>query len=46
MSRELNYLSVAINDLSDQNAYRLTVKFLIKEYDTDESVEILLRRLR
>jgi phage baseplate assembly protein W len=39
-------LSVAINDLSDQNAYRLTVKFLIKEYDTNESVEILLRRLR
>jgi phage baseplate assembly protein W len=39
-------LSVAIKDLSDQNAYRLTVKFLIKEYDTNESVEILLRRLR
>jgi phage baseplate assembly protein W len=39
-------LSVSINDLSDQNAYRLTVKFLIKEYDTNESVEILLRRLR
>ena len=39
-------LSIAINDLSDQNAYRLTVKFLIKENDTDESVEILLRRLR
>ena len=38
--------SIAINDLSDQNAYRLTVKFLIKENDTDESVEILLRRLR
>jgi len=39
-------LSIAINDLSDQNAYRLTVKFLIKEYDTQDSVEILLRRLR
>ena len=39
-------LSIAINDLSDQNAYRLTVKFLIKENDTQDSVEILLRRLR
>lgn len=39
-------ISIAINDLADQNAYRLTVKFLIKEYDTQDSVEILLRRLR
>ena len=39
-------LSIGINDLSDQNAYRITVRFLIKEYDTQDSVEILLRRLR
>ena len=39
-------LSIGLNDLSDQNAYRLTVKFLIKENDTDDTVEILLRRLR
>ena len=39
-------LSIGLNDLSDQNAYRLTVKFLIKENDTDDTVEILLSRLR
>tara|TARA_B100001113_G_C21080470_1_gene609666 strand:- start:40 stop:501 length:462 start_codon:yes stop_codon:yes gene_type:complete len=39
-------LGIGINDLSDQNAYRLTVRFLIKENDTDDTVEILLRRLR
>jgi len=39
-------LSIRINDLSDQNAYRITVRFLIKEYDAQDSVEILLRRLR
>jgi phage baseplate assembly protein W len=39
-------LSIGINDLSDQNAYRITVRFLIKEYDAQDSVEILLRRLR
>jgi phage baseplate assembly protein W len=39
-------LSIRINDLSDQNAYRITVQFLIKEYDAQDSVEILLRRLR
>jgi hypothetical protein len=42
----VSLISIAINDLSDQNAYRLTVRFLIKEYDTQDSVEILLRRLR
>ena len=39
-------LGISINDLSDQNAYRITVQFLIKEYDTADTVEILLRRLR
>lgn len=39
-------LSIRINDLADQNTYRITVEFLIKEYDTQTSVEILLRRLR
>ena len=42
----IRVLGIGINDLSDQNAYRLTVKFLIKENDTDETVEIFLRRLR
>ena len=39
-------LSIRINDLADQNTYRITVEFLIKEYDTQNNVEILLRRLR
>ena len=37
---------VYINDLSDQNANHIQVKFLIKEYDSNENVEIVLRRLR
>jgi len=37
---------VDINDLSDENAYNILVRFRIKEYDTEESVEIVLRRLR
>ena len=39
-------LGVDINDLSDQNAYNILVRFRIKEYDTEENVEIVLRRLR
>ncbi len=30
----------------DSNTYNITVIFKIKEFDTDESVEIVLRRLR
>jgi phage baseplate assembly protein W len=30
----------------DSNSYNITVVFKIKEFDTDESVEIVLRRLR
>ena len=37
---------VYINDLSDDNGYHIQVHFLIKEYDTQENVEIVLRRLR
>jgi len=37
---------VDINDLSDENAYNILIRFRIKEYDTEESVEIVLRRLR
>jgi len=39
-------LGVRVNNLEDQNAYNLLVRFLIKEYDTEEEVEILLRRIR
>lgn len=39
-------LGVRVNNLEDQNAYNLLVRFLIKEYDTEEEVEIILRRIR
>ncbi len=37
---------VKIIDDGDNNAYRITVGFKIKEYGTNGSVEIVLRRLR
>ena len=37
---------IDIKDLADQNAYRILVKFKIKEYDSNDTVEIVLRRLR
>ena len=33
-------------DEVDNNSYRVLVKFRIKEYDTQETVEIVLKRLR
>lgn len=42
----IQVLDIDIKDLADQNAYRVLVKFKIKEYDTDDTVEIVLRRLR
>lgn len=39
-------LDVIITDLSDQNAYNILVRFLIKENDQAEEVEIVLRRIR
>ena len=41
---ELIYLSV--DDIPDRNAYRITLKFLIKQTDVESDVEIVLRRLR
>ena len=37
---------VEVVDLSERNAYRITVKFLIKQFDTSSDVEIVLKRLR
>ena len=37
---------IDIKDLADQNAYRILVKIRIKEFDNDDTVEIVLRRLR
>jgi phage baseplate assembly protein W len=42
----IKVLNIKVLDESDNNSYRITVNFLIKEYDTAESVEIVLRRLR
>jgi len=38
--------SIVINDDPDTNSYRIKVNFKIKENDTDESVSIVLRRLK
>lgn len=37
---------VIIEDLSNENAYRVSVLYNIKEFDTDQDVEIILQRLR
>ena len=42
----IKILNINITDNSDTNSYIIQVNFLIKEYDTAESVEIVLRRLR
>jgi len=42
----IRVLNIKVLDEPDNNSYRITVNFLIKEYDTAESVEIILRRLR
>jgi len=42
----IDLLKVEIKDLADQNAYNIIVFFRIKEYDTEDKVEIILRRLK
>ena len=37
---------IDIKDLADQNAYRILLKMRIKEFDNNDTVEIVLRRLR
>lgn len=37
---------IDIKDLADQNAYKILLKMRIKEFDNDDTVEIVLRRLR
>tara|TARA_Y100001937_G_scaffold116665_1_gene168890 strand:- start:3477 stop:3920 length:444 start_codon:yes stop_codon:yes gene_type:complete len=39
-------LDTIITDLAERNAYRITLKYLIKENNRQEDVEIVLRRLR
>lgn len=38
--------SIDIIDNADKNEYRINVRFKIKEFDSADSVEIVLRRLR
>tara|TARA_B100000902_G_scaffold56997_1_gene63854 strand:+ start:307 stop:753 length:447 start_codon:yes stop_codon:yes gene_type:complete len=38
--------NVLIEDEEEKNAYRVQIQFIIKEFDIDDSVEIVLRRLR
>lgn len=42
----ITVLRVRILHEVDSNSYNITVTFKIKEYDTNQSVEIVLRRLR
>ena len=38
--------SVDVIDRTEQNAYQINVSYTIKEYDTQENVQIILRRLK
>ena len=42
----IQLFNVIIEDLADQNAYRISVVYNIKEFDTQQEVEIKLQRLR
>ena len=44
--QRVDVIFVNIVDDPDSNSYRILVKFRIKEYDTQETVEIVLKRLR
>lgn len=44
--QRVSILGIEIKYQEDSNAYNITVIFKIKEFDTNESVEIVLRRLR
>lgn len=39
-------LDMEIVDITERNAYRITLKYLIKENNREQDVEIVLRRLR
>ena len=38
--------SIVVKDLSDRNAYNIILQYRIKEFDSLQEVEIILRRLR
>ena len=39
-------LDINIVDITERNAYRVTLKYLIKESNREQDVEIILRRIR
>ena len=39
-------LDINIVDITERNAYRITLKYLIKESNREQDVEIILRRIR
>ena len=42
----VNIQSIVVKDLSDRNAYNIILQYRIKEFDSLQEVEIVLRRLR
>jgi|TARA_R110000796_G_scaffold212354_1_gene328471 phage baseplate assembly protein W len=44
--QRVQLLFIDIVDDADTNSYRILVKFRIKEYDSNETVDIVLKRLR
>lgn len=44
--RRVELIFINIVDEADTNSYRILVKFRIKEFDSQDEVEIVLRRLR
>jgi len=42
----IKVLDIDVKNTSDENGYQIIVNFLIKEYDRQDTVEIVLRRLR
>jgi len=42
----VDILGIEIIDKRDDNAYKVVVNFRIKENDIEESIDIVLRRLR
>ena len=42
----VDVIDIDIIDQPDSNSYLILVNFLIKEFNTDQSVQIILRRLR
>lgn len=42
----IKVLDINVANTQDETAYDITVRFLIKEYDTEEEVDIVLRRIR